>query len=49
MVESGGSILPEELAGDLSSRIDVARLAGSAVVHSPATTALTTAWMLRGE
>jgi hypothetical protein len=43
------AILPDELAGDLSSPIDVSRLAGSAVVQSPATTALTVAWMLTGE
>jgi hypothetical protein len=40
------AILPDELAGDLSSGVDVCRLAGSAVVQSSATTALTTAWML---
>jgi hypothetical protein len=40
------AILPEELAGDLSSDVDVCRLAGSAVVQSSATTALTMAWML---
>jgi len=43
------AILPDELAGDLLSPIDVSRLAGSAVVQSAATTALTVAWMLRGE
>jgi hypothetical protein len=40
------AILPDELAGDLSSGVDVCRLAGSAVVQSSATTALTMAWML---
>jgi hypothetical protein len=41
------AILPDELAGDFSSHVDVSRLAGSAVVQSSATTALTMAWMLR--
>jgi hypothetical protein len=40
------AILPDELAGDLSSGLDVCRLAGAAVIHSSATTALTMAWML---
>jgi hypothetical protein len=40
------AFLPQELAGDVSSGVDVRRLAGSAVVRSSATTALTTAWML---
>lgn len=40
------AILPDELAGDLSSRLDVGRLAGSAVVQSSATTTLTMAWLL---
>jgi hypothetical protein len=40
------AILPEELAGDVSSGVDVRRLAGAAVVQSSATTALTMAWML---
>lgn len=39
-------ILPDELAGDVSSPVEVCRLAGSAVVQSSATTALTMAWML---
>jgi hypothetical protein len=40
------AFLPDELAGDISSGVDVCRLAGSAVVQSSATTALTMAWML---
>jgi hypothetical protein len=40
------AILPDELAGDVSSGVDVCRLAGSAVVQSSTTTALTMAWML---
>jgi hypothetical protein len=40
------AFLPDELAGDFSSGVDVCRHAGSAVVKSSATTALTMAWML---